>query len=115
MGARPNGGYGNWIQIDHQGNLSTVYGHLSRFAPGMKSGAWVSQGALIGFVGNTGRSTGPHLHFELLSNGKPVDPIVHPELTRAQLSGPDLERFSKQVTGALAERDREVALSSADF
>ena len=74
-------------------------------------------GDLIGYTGNTGRSTGPHLHFELLSNDKPVDPIVHPEVAQAQLSGPDLERFGKQVTAALAERDREVAtaLSSLDF
>lgn len=114
IGARANGGYGNWIRIDHQGDLSTIYAHLSRFAPGIKAGARVSRGALIGYVGNTGRSTGPHLHFELLSNGKPVDPIVHPEVTRAQLYGPDLERFGKQMTNAQAERDRGIALS-VDF
>ena len=70
VGAAPNGGYGNWIRIDHTGKLSTVYGHLSEFAPGIKKGVQVSQGDLIGFVGNTGRSTGPHLHFEILINGK---------------------------------------------
>ena len=70
IGAAPNGGYGNWIRLDHQGKLSTVYGHLSSFAPGIQEGVQVSQGELIGFVGNTGRSTGAHLHFEILSDGQ---------------------------------------------
>jgi murein DD-endopeptidase MepM/ murein hydrolase activator NlpD len=112
IGAAPNGGYGNWIQINHQGKLSTVYGHLSSFAPDIEEGARVSQGELIGFVGNTGRSTGAHLHFEILSNGKAVDPLVYPEFKRAQLRGADLERFRKQVKNALAERERETALAA---
>lgn len=115
LGAGPNGGYGNWIQIDHSGDddrgkLSTVYGHLSRFAPGLKAGVRVSQGDVIGFVGSTGRSTGAHLHFEILSSGKPVDPMIHPQVARAQLRGADLERFNKQVAGELAERDRDVVI-----
>ena len=113
LGAAPNGGYGNWIRLEHQGKLSTVYGHLSAFAPGIEEGARVSQGELIGFVGNTGRSTGAHLHFEILSNGKAVDPLVYPELKRAQLRGADLERFRKQVKNALAERERERAITLA--
>jgi murein DD-endopeptidase MepM/ murein hydrolase activator NlpD len=113
IGAAPNGGYGNWIRIDHQGKLSTVYGHLSSFAPGIQEGTRVSQGELIGFVGNTGRSTGAHLHFEILSNGKAVDPLAYPELKRAQLRGADLERFRKQVKNALAERERERAVTLA--
>jgi murein DD-endopeptidase MepM/ murein hydrolase activator NlpD len=113
IGAAPNGGYGNWIRIDHQGKLSTVYGHLSSFAPGIQEGASVSQGELIGFVGNTGRSTGSHLHFEILSGGKAVDPLAYPETKRAQLRGPDLERFRKQMKSALAERDRETAMELA--
>jgi murein DD-endopeptidase MepM/ murein hydrolase activator NlpD len=113
IGAAPNGGYGNWIRIDHQGKLSTVYGHLSSFAPGIQEGARVSQGELIGFVGNTGRSTGAHLHFEILSNGKAVDPLAYAELKRPQLRGADLERFGKQVKNALAERERERAVTLA--
>jgi murein DD-endopeptidase MepM/ murein hydrolase activator NlpD len=113
IGAAPNGGYGNWIRIDHQGKLSTVYGHLSSFAPGIQEGARVSQGELIGFVGNTGRSTGAHLHFEILSNGKAVDPLSYPELKRAQLRAADLERFRKQVKNALAERELERAVTLA--
>jgi murein DD-endopeptidase MepM/ murein hydrolase activator NlpD len=110
-GAGPNGGYGNWIRIDHPGKLSTVYGHLSEFAPGIEAGVLVSRGELIGFVGNTGRSTGAHLHFEIVSSGKPVDPLAYPEIKRAQLRGADLERFRKQVTRALVERDREMAVA----
>ncbi len=113
IGAAPNGGYGNWIRLDHQGKLSTVYGHLSSFAPGIQEGVQVSQGELIGFVGNTGRSTGAHLHFEILNAGKAVDPLAYPELKRAQLRGADLERFRKQVKNALAEREREKAVTLA--
>jgi murein DD-endopeptidase MepM/ murein hydrolase activator NlpD len=113
IGAAPNGGYGNWIRLDHQGKLSTVYGHLSSFAPGIQEGVQVSQGELIGFVGNTGRSTGAHLHFEILSTGRAVDPLAYPELKRAQLRGADLERFRKQVNNTLAERERERAVTLA--
>jgi murein DD-endopeptidase MepM/ murein hydrolase activator NlpD len=111
VGATLNGGYGNWIRIDHPRKLSTVYGHLSEFALGIKEGAEVSQGDLIGFVGNTGRSTGPHLHFEILSGGKAVDPLSFPEIKREQLHGADLKRFRDQVKRAVAERDRETALA----
>ena len=111
VGATLNGGYGNWIRIDHPRKLSTVYGHLSEFALGIKEGAEVSQGDLIGFVGNTGRSTGPHLHFEILRGGKAVDPLSFPEIKREQLHGADLKRFRDQVKRAVAERDRETALA----
>ena len=107
VGAAPNGGYGNWVRIDHAGKLSTVYGHLSEFAPGIRAGVQVRQGEWIGFVGNTGRSLGAHLHFEILSNGVAVDPLSFPETKRAQLRGADLERFRKQVKQTLAEREHE--------
>ena len=116
VGAAPNGRYGNWIRIDHAGKLTTVYGHLAGFAQGIVPGAVVSRGDVIGFVGSTGRSTGAHLHFELLSDGKPVNPITHPETRRTQLRALELERFRKQVTASLAERDREAksVVSDAD-
>ena len=113
IGAAPNGRYGNWIRIDHAGKLATVYGHLSAFAPGIAPGTKVSRGELIGFVGNTGRSTAPHLHFELLIDGKPVNPITHPEVKRSQMRSPEFERFRKQVAQSLAERDRETALAAS--
>ena len=113
VGAAPNGRYGNWIRIEHSSRLATVYGHLSAFAPGIEPGETVVRGELIGFVGSTGRSTGAHLHFELLSDGKPVNPINHPELKAAPLRGADLERFRKQVARSLEERDREAAAGAS--
>ena len=113
VGAAPNGRYGNWIRIEHGSRLATVYGHLSAFAPGIEPGETVVRGELIGFVGSTGRSTGAHLHFELLSDGKPVNPINHPELKAAPLRGADLERFRKQVARSLEERDREANVGAS--
>jgi murein DD-endopeptidase MepM/ murein hydrolase activator NlpD len=71
--AASEGGYGNLIVIDHGGGLATAYGHQSSFAVG--SGAHVSQGQVIGYVGCTGRCFGPHLHFEVRVNGAAVDPL----------------------------------------
>jgi len=105
-GARPNGGYGNWIEINHDDGLKTVYGHLSAFAEGLIEGAWVERGQLIGFVGTTGRSTGPHLHFELQYNGVPTNPVVHPAVRRLQMRGGDLARFRRLVARDLEEARR---------
>ena len=117
VGAAPNGRYGNWIRLEHGGKLASVYGHLSAFATGLQPGMMVSRGDVIGYVGSTGRSTGAHLHFELQVDGKPVNPITHPELKRAQLRGPDFERFRKQVAASLVEREleaRPAAVSGGD-
>jgi murein DD-endopeptidase MepM/ murein hydrolase activator NlpD len=97
VGAAPNAGYGNWIRLEHAQNLATVYGHLSAFAPGISAGAKVQRGQVIGFVGNTGRSTGAHLHFEVINNGQAIDPLAFPQTKRARLQGADLERFRKLV------------------
>lgn len=69
------GGGGNTIKIKHAGNLMTGYLHLKSFAKGIKVGAKVSQGDLIGYVGSTGTSTGPHLDYRIWKNGTPIDPL----------------------------------------
>ena len=66
-------GYGNVIIVKHDGRYSTVYAHLSRFAQGVRSGARVEQGETIGYVGQTGWATGPHLHYELRVDGEARD------------------------------------------
>jgi murein DD-endopeptidase MepM/ murein hydrolase activator NlpD len=73
--AGDGGGYGNVVYIDHPGGMQTRYAHLNAFAPAGRAGAEVQAGEVIGFVGTTGRSTGPHLHFEVWMNGSPVDPL----------------------------------------
>lgn len=70
------GGYGNVIVLKHNNGISTVYGHLSRFADGLHRGEKVTQGDIIGFVGMTGLATGPHLHYEFLLNGEHRDPMT---------------------------------------
>ena len=69
------GGYGNTIMIDHGGGFVTLYAHQSKFGVGL--GQTVSAGQVIGYIGSTGQSTGPHLHFEIRINGTPVNPGKH--------------------------------------
>jgi murein DD-endopeptidase MepM/ murein hydrolase activator NlpD len=71
----PSSGYGNLTVIRHTNGYETAYGHQSAFAKGIVPGARVRQGQVIGYVGSTGLSTGPHLHFEIRVNGQPVDPL----------------------------------------
>ena len=109
VGAAPNAGYGNWIRIDHGQNVATVYGHLSAFAPEIGTGTKVQRGQVIGFVGSTGRSTGPHLHFEVINNAQAVDPMNFPRMKRASLQGADLENFRKLVRRFDAARQSDTA------
>ena len=71
-----NGGYGNFIKIKHRNGIKTAYAHMSRFKAGIKVGSYVKQGEVIGYVGSTGSSTAPHLHYEVIKNGKHIDPLV---------------------------------------
>jgi murein DD-endopeptidase MepM/ murein hydrolase activator NlpD len=89
------GGYGNFVQINHGGGLATGYGHMSRFA--VSSGSRVRRGQIIGYVGSTGLSTGPHLHYELYRNGRAVNPMSVKFTQRAQLSGNDLAQFKGKL------------------
>ena len=73
------GGGGNTLKIKHAGNLVTGYLHLSRFAKGIRQGSRVQQGDLIGYVGSTGTSTGPHLDYRIWKNGVNIDPLKVPQ------------------------------------
>lgn len=76
--AGPKGGYGNVVELDHSRSITTVYGHLSRFAKGTRAGAHVTQGEVIAYVGMTGLATGPHLHYEYRVNGVFKNPQTVP-------------------------------------
>lgn len=71
--AAPDGAYGNSVEIDHGGGIVTKFAHLQKMA--VKNGEWVKRGQVIGYVGMTGRTTGPHLHYEVRLNGAPVNPM----------------------------------------
>ncbi|MGH7495755.1 MAG: peptidoglycan DD-metalloendopeptidase family protein [bacterium] len=70
-----NGGYGNCVVITHKNQFTTLYGHFSRYADGLKAGKEVKQGELVGYVGATGLATGPHLHYTMYLKGKPINPL----------------------------------------
>jgi murein DD-endopeptidase MepM/ murein hydrolase activator NlpD len=72
--ARWAGGYGRWLKIRHTRALETAYAHLSAWAAGIRPGVSVRQGQVVGYVGATGLATGPHLHYEVIEAGRPIDP-----------------------------------------
>jgi murein DD-endopeptidase MepM/ murein hydrolase activator NlpD len=92
----PEGGYGKYIRIRHANGYESAYGHMSAFARGLEEGSRVRQGQVIGYVGSTGLSTGPHVHYEILINGRFVDPMKV-KLPRGRvLEGPLLASFEEQ-------------------
>jgi murein DD-endopeptidase MepM/ murein hydrolase activator NlpD len=88
-----NGGYGNYIRIRHNTEYSTAYAHMNGFTKGLGQGDRVRQGDIIGYVGSTGRSTGPHLHYEVLVAGEQVNPLDIKLPAGEKLAGGDLENF----------------------
>ncbi len=91
-----NGSYGNYIRIRHSDGYETAYAHLSRFGRGMRAGARVRQQQIIGYVGTTGRSTGPHLHYEVLYRGQQTNPMRLRVPTGRNLDGGDLVAFKAE-------------------
>ena len=91
--AGPFGAYGNYVRLRHASGYGTAYAHMSRIAPGMHKGKRVSQGQIIGFVGSTGRSTGPHLHYEVLVGNEQINPMSVKMPTVVKLGGRELDRF----------------------
>lgn len=86
-------GYGRYIRLRHTGSYATAYAHLSAYGRGLKKGMRVRQGQVIGYVGTSGRSTGPHLHYEVMRDGRQVNPISVKFPSGEKLAGPELARF----------------------
>lgn len=105
-GRCPKCGYGNLVKIDHGDGLVTHYAHLNGFAEGLKVGDTVMQGQVIGYLGNTGGSTGPHLHFEINVNAQYVDPLSFENTVSEALSGDELQIYLDQRKRTLADIDR---------
>ncbi len=90
-----NGSYGNFVRLRHDGNLGTGYAHMSRIA--VSRGEQVRRGQVIGYVGSTGLSTGPHLHYEMYRGDRKIDPSGVRFVTRAQLEGRELREFQERL------------------
>jgi murein DD-endopeptidase MepM/ murein hydrolase activator NlpD len=108
-------GYGKYIRVRHTNGYETAYGHMSAFARGVEEGKRVRQGQVIGFIGSTGLSTGSHLHYEILVNGRFVDPM-RIKLPRGRvLEGPLLANFDQErerLDGIMARKPARVASSA---
>lgn len=100
------GGYGKTIMIRHKGNYKTLYAHMSRYKSGLRVGSFVKQGTHIGYVGSTGMSTGPHLHFGLYKNGRAINPNRIITITKDKLKGNAKKKFllaSKKLSKELLD------------
>ncbi|MFH1803860.1 MAG: peptidoglycan DD-metalloendopeptidase family protein [Pseudomonadota bacterium] len=106
-----NGGYGNYIRLRHTDSYDTAYAHMKGFAKGLRQGARVKQGDVIGYVGTTGASTGPHLHFEILQNNRQVNPINIKMPSGKTLTGKELKSFQAEAEG-LRQQYAELSLEN---
>ena len=97
-----NGGYGKYIRIRHNNEYKTAYAHLNSYKKGISKGVRVNQGEVIGYVGNTGRSTGPHLHYEIIYQNKQINPLTLKLPSGKILKGEELKRFEKDYKMILA-------------
>lgn len=88
-----NSGHGNYVKIRHNGSYETLYAHMSKFAKGVGVGTAVKQGQTIGYVGSTGLSTGPHLHYEIIKDGKHVNPMTVKLPAISNLGAADKQKF----------------------
>jgi murein DD-endopeptidase MepM/ murein hydrolase activator NlpD len=111
------GNYGNYIRIRHPNEYHTVYAHMSRFASGIRQGARVKQGQTIGYVGSTGMSTGPHLHYEVHHRGGHVNPATVDTPPGRTLEGEELKRFMtarKELKDLFASLERQDQVARLD-
>lgn len=103
------GGYGNAVVIQHGNRYRTLYGHMHGFAKGIRNGVSVRQGQIIGYIGTTGLSTGPHLHYEFQVNGVHVDPLSQKQLMADPIARNEKQRFLQLSKPLLAQLDKEKA------
>jgi murein DD-endopeptidase MepM/ murein hydrolase activator NlpD len=103
------GGYGNTVIIQHGNTYRTLYGHMQGFAKGVKTGGSVKQGQVIGYIGTTGLSTGPHLHYEFQVNGVHVDPLGQKLPMADPIAKSERARFLAQSQPLMARMDQEKA------
>lgn len=103
------GGYGNAVIIQHGNSYRTLYGHMQGFAKGIRTGVNVKQGQLIGYIGTTGLSTGPHLHYEFQVNGVHVDPLGQKVAMADPISRNEKQRFLQMSKPMMARMDQEKA------
>ena len=101
------GSYGNYVRIRHNGEYQTAYAHMSKFAKGLHKGDQVRQGDVIGYVGATGRATGPHLHYEILVAGAQVNPGKVKTVANNKLTSKQLKAFQAQMAKIDAERQEQ--------
>ncbi len=99
------GGYGNMVVIRHAGQYSTAYAHLSRIAPGLHRGTRVAQGDALGFVGQTGWATGPHLHYEFRIAGEPRNPLAVAMPAALPVAAPEMPAFRRHAAPLAAQLD----------
>jgi murein DD-endopeptidase MepM/ murein hydrolase activator NlpD len=91
------GDYGNYIRINHKNDLQSAYAHLNKYNKNIKNGDLIKQGEIIGYVGSSGLSTGPHLHYEIIRNGEKINPSKFAKNTsNIYLEGDDLQGFKKE-------------------
>jgi murein DD-endopeptidase MepM/ murein hydrolase activator NlpD len=109
-----NGGYGLYVKLQHTQDVATAYAHMSRLGPGIKPGVSVRQGQVIGFVGSTGMSTGPHLHYEFHRGGRPVNPLAQKFAMRAAVGGKELTRFQALTRQYLAQLKSAPAVAAVN-
>jgi len=103
----PKSGFGNYVRVKHNQQMATAYAHLSKFGQSMRRGGQVQQGDIIGYVGTTGRSTGPHLHYEVLRGGRQINPMSIELPSGIALEGRELIAFKHHVE----ETDRQFIAS----
>ena len=101
--AGQQGGYGNVVMLQHAGGVTTVYGHLSRFAPGLRKGQRISQGDIIGHVGMSGLASGPHLHYEFRIHGQHRDPLKVALPNTSAITVINQQAFKQQAQPLLAQ------------